>query len=149
MRAVLCACALLTASISASSALAQVSDYAMQPNAAVQILRGNILDGVWRVNGLGDLTLTARPNEVLEGQLAGRPCHGQYRGATFALFCESPDRGPYILSGVATAEPPVATTARRARVAAQPARMSGQIHQSYLSSRGHVEEIATLSATRQ
>jgi hypothetical protein len=148
MRAALCAFALLAASISASTALAQVSDYAMQPNAAVQIQRGNILDGVWRVNGLGDLTLTARANDVLEGQLAGHACHGQYLGAAFALFCESDGRGPYLLSGVATAEPPVATTAR-ARVAAQPARMSGQIHQSYLTSRGHVEEVATLSATRQ
>jgi hypothetical protein len=147
MRAALCALALLTASI-ASTALAQVSDYAVQPNAVLQVQRSNILDGVWRVNGLGDLTLTARPNEVLDGQLAGRACHGQHRGNTFALFCESVDRGPYILSGVATEEPPVATTAR-SRVRARPARLSGQIHQSYLSSRGHVEEIATLSATRQ
>ncbi len=146
MRAALCALALLTTSISASAALAQ--DYALQPNAVLQVQRSNILDGVWRVNGLGDLTLTARPNEVLEGQLAGRACHGQYRGNTFALFCESVDRGPYILSGMATEEPPVATTART-RVAARPARLSGQIHQSYLSSRGHVEEIATLSASRQ
>jgi hypothetical protein len=148
MRAALSALALLSASISVSAALAQTGGYAIQPNAVLQIQRSNILDGVWRVNGLGDLTLTTRPNDVLEGQLAGRACHGQYRGATFALFCESVDRGPYIISGIATEEPPVATTAR-ARIVAQPARMSGQIHQSYLSSRGHVEEIATLSATRQ
>lgn len=146
MRAALCALALLTASMSASAALAQ--DYALQPNAVLQVQRSNILDGIWRVNGLGDLTLTARPNEVLEGEFAGRACHGQYRGNTFALFCESVDRGPYILSGMATEEPPVATTART-RVAARPARLSGQIHQSYLSSRGHVEEIATLSASHQ
>ena len=37
----------------------------------------------------------------------------------------------------------------RSRVAAQPARIDGQIHISYLSSRGHVEEIATLVGTRQ
>lgn len=148
MRAALCAFALLTASISSSAALAQVSDYALQPNAVLQIQRSALLDGVWRVNGLGDLTLTTRPNEVLEGQLAGRACHGQYRGNTFALLCESVDRGPYLLTGVAVEEPPVATTAR-ARIVAQPARINGQIHQSYLSSRGHVEEIATLTGTRQ
>lgn len=148
MRAALSALALLTASITASAALAQTGGYAIQPNAVLQIQRANILDGVWRVNGLGDLTLTARPNEVLEGQLAGRACHGQYRGNSFALLCESADRGPYLLSGLATEAPPVATTAR-SRVAAQPARINGQIHQSYLSSRGHVEEIATLTATRQ
>lgn len=146
MRAALSALAFLMASIPAAGA--QNTGYAVQPNAVLQIQRANILDGVWRVNGLGDLTLTARPNEVLEGQLAGRACHGQYRGNTFALLCESVDRGPYLLSGIATAEPPVATTAR-SRVAAQPARLNGQIHQSYLSSRGHVEEIATLTATRQ
>ena len=148
MRAALYALALLTASISASAVLAQTTGYAVQPNAVLQVQRSNILDGVWRVNGLGDLTITTRPNEVLEGQLAGRACHGQYRANTFALFCESVDRGPYIISGIASEEPPVATTAR-ARIVAQPARMNGEIHQSYLSSRGHVEEIATLSATRQ
>lgn len=143
MRVALCALA-LTAMMSTASA--QV--FQAQPNAVLQMQRGNILDGVWRVNGLGDLSLTTRPNEVLEGQLARRACHGQYRGNTFALFCESADRGPYLITGVATEEPPVATTAR-ARIVAQPARIGGQIHQSYLSSRGHVEEIATLSATRQ
>jgi hypothetical protein len=147
MRAALYALALLTASISASSAPAQVSGYAIQPNAVLQVQRSNLLDGVWRVNGLGELTLTTRPNEVLEGQLAGRACHGQYRRNTFALFCESDDRGPNLISGVAAEEPPVATRSR-ARVVAQPARLSGQIHQSYLSARGHVEEIAMLSATR-
>lgn len=143
MRLVLCAIVL---SLLTTAATAQV--YQAQPNAVLQIQRQNILDGVWRVNGLGDLTLTARPDDVLEGQLAGRACHGQYRGATFALFCASADRGPYILTGVATESPPVATTAR-SRVFAQPARMQGQILQSYLSSRGHAEEIATLTATRQ
>jgi hypothetical protein len=147
MRAALCALAVLSIATTASGALAQVGGYAIQPGAVIQIQRTNILDGVWRVNGLGDLTLTTRQNDVLEGQLAGRACHGQYRGATFALFCESDDRGPYLITGVATEEPPVASRAR-ARIVAQPARMSGQIHQSYLSSRGHVEEIATLSATR-
>jgi hypothetical protein len=146
MRAALFALALL--SVPLSTARAQTNGYANQPNAVLQIQRGNLLDGVWRVGGLGDLTLTTRPNEVLEGQLDGRTCHGQYRGASFALFCESADRGPYLISGVASEEPPVATTAR-ARIAAQPARLRGQIHQSYLSSRGHTEEVATLSATRQ
>ncbi|MGD9981532.1 MAG: hypothetical protein AB7H66_10160 [Hyphomonadaceae bacterium] len=147
MRATLCALALLTASISASSALAQSGSYAVQPG-VLQIQRGHILDGVWRVNGLGDLTITTRPNEVLEGQLAGRACHGQYLGNTFALLCESAERGPYLLTGVAIEEPPVATRAR-ARMVAQPARMEGQIHISYLSRRGYVEEIATLSGVRQ
>ena len=145
MRAALCAIALL--SISASAALAQ-TEFRAQPSAVLQVQQENILDGVWRVNGLGDLTITTRPNEVLEGQLAGRASHGQYRGNAFALFCESADRGPYLLSGMASRAPPVATTAR-SRVAAQPARIDGQIHISYLSSRGHVEEIATLVGTRQ
>jgi len=143
MRLALCALALAALT---TTAAAQV--YRAQPNAVLQIQRQNLLDGVWRVNGLGDLTLTTRPDEILEGQLAGRACLGQYRGNTFALFCSSADRGPYLLTGVATEAPPVATTAR-ARIVAQPARMQGQILQSYMSSRGHAEEIAALSATRQ
>lgn len=143
MRLVLCALAL-----AALTSVAMAQDYQAQPNLVVQLQRQNILDGVWRVNGLGDLTLSTRPDEALEGQLAGRACHGQYRGNTFALFCESADRGPYLLTGVATGTPPVATTAR-SRVVARPAQMQGQILQSYMSSRGHTEEIATLSATRQ
>jgi hypothetical protein len=148
MRSTLSAFALVIALVSASAALAQVGGAAIQPNAVLQVQRTQLLDGVWRVNGLGDLVITTRPNETLEGQLAGRACHGQYRGNTFALLCESPDRGPYLLSGVASEDPPVATRAR-SRVFAQPARISGQIHQSYLTSRGHVEEIAVLSGVRQ
>jgi hypothetical protein len=143
MRFILCALAL-----AGITATASAQTYQVQPNAMLQIQRVSILDGVWNVGGLGQLTLTARPEGVLDGQLAGKPCHGQYSGNAFALFCMSDDRGPYLISGAAFEQPPVATTAR-ARIVAQPARMAGQIHQSYLSSRGHVEEIATLSATRQ
>ncbi len=148
MRAALCALALLAASIPASAALAQVTDFRAAPNVVMQIQRGHILDGVWRVGGLGDLTLTTRPGEVLEGQLDGRPCRGQYRANTFALLCESDGRGPYLIGGSAHEEPPVATTAR-ARIVAQPARMSGQIHLSHLNNDGYVQEVAQLSATRQ
>ena len=126
MRAALCAFALLTASISGSAALAQTGGYAVQPNAVLQVQRGNILDGVWRVGALGDLTLTTRPDGLLEGQLDGRPCHGQYLGNAFSLFCVAEGRGPYLISGQASEQPPVATTARRARIVAQPARMSGR-----------------------
>lgn len=148
MRAALCAFAVFIASISTSAALAQVGQSATRPDTVLRVQGQSILDGVWRVNGLGDLSVTTRPNDVLEGRLAGRACHGQYRGDAFALLCESVGRGPYIITGVATEEPPVAATAR-ARVAARPARMNGEIHQSYLSSRGHVEQVATLSAMRQ
>ena len=143
MRIALCALALVAL---ASAASAQV--YQVQPNAVLQVQRVNILDGVWRVGGLGDLSLTTRPNEVLEGSLAGQPCHGQYQGNAFSIFCMSQDRGPYLISGQAREVPPVATTAR-SRIAAQPARMEGQILQSYLTARGHTEEVAQLSATRQ
>lgn len=148
MRAALSLLALLIASIPASAALAQVEGYAIQPGAVVQVQRAHILDGVWRVNGLGDLTLTTGPNETLEGQLDGRACHGQFRDATFALFCESADRGPYLITGLAHETPPEATTAR-ARIIGQSARMAGQIHISHLDRRGYVEEIASLSAVRQ
>lgn len=143
MRVALCALALMALATSAS---AQV--FEANPNAVLQIQRVNILDGVWRVGALGDLTLTTRPNEVLEGSLAGQPCHGQYRGNAFAVFCMGPDRGPYLISGQAVETPPVATTAR-ARIVAQPARMTGQIHQTYLTARGHTEEVVQLNATRQ
>ncbi len=132
--------------LTASAATAQTN--ATVPNVVAGIERTPILDGVWRIGALGDLTLTTRPGEVLEGSLAGRPCHGQYRGNAFAIFCESADRGPYLISGQASETPRVATTAR-SRIFGQPARMSGQIHQSYLSARGHTEEIVALSATRQ
>ncbi|MGQ0533905.1 MAG: hypothetical protein ACT4OF_14630 [Caulobacteraceae bacterium] len=148
MRTALCAVALFAASISASAALAQVNDFQTAPGALLQIQRDHILDGVWRTGALGDLRLTTRPNEVLEGELDGRACHGQYRGNAFAILCPSEGRGPYLLSGMAVEQPPVATT-RRARIVAQPARMAGQIHQSYLSADGHTEEITQLSATRQ
>ncbi|MBL8545374.1 MAG: hypothetical protein JNL81_02865 [Hyphomonadaceae bacterium] len=121
---------------------------AIPPNVIAGLERAPILDGVWRVNGLGDLTLATRPNEVLEGSLNGRACGGQYRGNAFSVFCEGADRGPYLISGQASLAPRENSTAR-SRVFAQPARMSGQIHQSYLTARGHTEEIAALSATRQ
>lgn len=148
MRVALCALAVLAASFSATAALAQVSGFAAQPNTVLHIQRTHVLDGVWRVGALGDLTLTTRPGELLEGRLRGRPCHGQYRGNTFALLCESNERGPYLISGSAREEPPVATTAR-ARLVARRARMWGQIHQSHLSNDGYLQEIAPLSATRQ
>jgi hypothetical protein len=141
MRFMLCALALAAISASASA-----QGYQAQP--VLQIQRTNILDGVWSVGGLGQLTLTAQPEGVLAGELAGRPCHGQYSGNAFSLFCLSNDRGPYLLSGAAFEEPPVATRAR-ARIVAQPARMGGQIHQTYLTARGHTEQIATLNGTRQ
>jgi hypothetical protein len=149
MRAAICALAFLVPAISASAALAQVGDVRAPPSAVVQIQGAHILDGVWRT-GVGDITLTTQPNEILEGSLEGRPCHGQYRGNAFSVLCVNDGRGPYILSGAAREEPPVATTARRrARIAAQPARMEGQIHLSYLGSNGHPEEITRLDGTRQ
>jgi|SRR5690606_23650339 len=147
MRAVFSACALIAASIIPLTASAQ-NNLAIQPNAGLQMQRANILDGVWSVNGLGELTLAARADGVLEGSLDGRACHGQYLENSFALLCPSASRGPYLLSGMAQAAPPVATT-RRSRLAAQPATIEGQIHQTYLSSRGHTEEIATLRGARQ
>ena len=44
--------------------------------------------------------------------------------------------------------PPVAATAR-ARVAAQPAEMRGQIYQASLSGRARLDEVAELRAARQ
>jgi hypothetical protein len=149
MRAAICALAILAPAISASGALAQVTDFRAPPSAVMQIQGAHILDGVWRT-GVGDITLTTRPDEILEGSLEGRPCHGQYRGNAFSILCVHDGRGPYIISGAAREEPPVATTARRrSRVAAQPARMEGQIHLSYLASNGHTEEITRLDGTRQ
>lgn len=147
MRFILCALAL-----AGITAAASAQTYQVQPNAVLQIQRANILDGVWNVGGLGQLTLATRPDGVLEGQLAGKPCHGQHQGNAFSLFCMSDDRGPYLISGAAFEEPPVATTARRrvgAGIVAQPARMGGQIHQTYLTARGHTEEVAQLNGTRQ
>lgn len=145
MRFILCALAL---GAMASSALAQT--YQAQPNAVLQIQRANILDGVWTVGGLGQLTLTTQPDGLLAGLLDGKACHGQYQGNAFSLFCPAEGRGPYLLSGAAFVEPPVATTARRrAGIVASPARMGGQIHQTYLTARGHTEEIAQLNGTRQ
>jgi hypothetical protein len=146
MRVALCALALAT--VFSSAALAQVTDFRAQPGAVLQIQREHILDGVWRTGALGDLTLTTRPDGILEGELDGRPCHGQYLGNAFAVFCVAEGRGPYLISGQAAEQPPVATQ-RRARVLAQPARMEGQIHQSYLTAHGHTEEITRLIATRQ
>lgn len=148
MRAALCATALLAALISSSAALAQIGDFRAQPNAVLQVQHANLLDGVWRVNGLGDLTITTRPEGVLEGSLSGRACHGQYQGNTFAILCEGEGRGPFLISGVATEAPPVATTAR-SRVAAQPAQMTGQVHQAQLTNRGYVQQVGQLSGTRQ
>lgn len=131
----------------APAATAQTN--AVAPNAPiVGIERTPLLDGVWRVNGLGDLTLATRPNDALTGTLDGRPCHGQYEGNAFSIFCESPGRGPYLISGQAARTVRENSTAR-SHVFAQPARMTGQIHQSYLSSHGHTEQVATLNATRQ
>lgn len=148
MRAALIACALFSAAIIPLSASAQSGDLAIQPNAVLQVQRANILDGVWSVNGLGQLSLTTRPDGLLEGSLDGRACHGQYLENSFSLFCPSAGRGPYLISGQARLTPPVATT-RRSRFVAQPAAIEGQIHQSYLTSRGHTEEIATLRGSRQ
>ena len=131
--------------LAASPTAAQTN--AMTPNAVAGIERSPILDGVWRVNGLGDLTLATRPNETLEGSLNGRACHGQYRGNAFSVFCESADRGPYLISGQASLAPRENTA--RSRAFAQSARMTGQIHQTYLTARGHTEEIVALTATRQ
>ncbi|QGZ93215.1 hypothetical protein [Terricaulis silvestris] len=143
MRFILCALAL-----AGITATASAQTYQVQPNAVLQVQRANILDGVWNVGGLGQLSLTTRPEGALEGQLAGKACHGQYQGNAFSLLCMSDDRGPYLISGAAFEEPPVATTAR-ARIVAQPARMGGQIHQTYLTARGHTEEVAQLNGTRQ
>lgn len=130
----------------ASAAVAQTNVIA--PNATVAGLeRAPLLDGVWRVNGLGDLTLATQPSGALTGSLDGRPCHGQFSGNAFSLFCESVGRGPYLLSGQvfpATRE----NSSARSRIFAQPARMTGQIHQSYLSAHGHTEQVATLNGTR-
>jgi hypothetical protein len=146
MRFILCALALAAVFASASA-----QTYQAQPNAVLQIQRANILDGVWNVGALGQLILTTRPEGVLEGQLAGKSCHGQFQGNAFSLFCMSDDRGPYLISGAAFEEPPVATTARRrvGGIVASPARMGGQIHQTYLTARGHTEEVAQLNGTRQ
>lgn len=116
MRAALCALALLTVSISASAALAQASDYAIQPNAVLQVQRSNILDGVWRVNGLGDLTLNARPNEVLDGQLAGHHGASPRCRATGALERPDPSKlfeQPWLCGGNRNAfrHPPIIRTA--------------------------------------
>ncbi|MGD9966297.1 MAG: hypothetical protein AB7T59_07240 [Hyphomonadaceae bacterium] len=145
MRVALCALAL--AALSSSAALAQATDFRAQSGAVLQIQREPILDGVWRT-GVGDLALTTRQNGILEGELDGRPCHGQHQANVFAIFCVAEGRGPFLFSGVAIEQPPVATQ-RRARIVAQPARMEGQIHQSYLSAGGHTEEIGRLVATRQ
>lgn len=148
MRAILSACALVVASMVPLSASAQNGNVAVQPNAVLQVQRVNVLDGVWAVNGLGELTLATRADGVLEGSLDGRACHGQYLEAAFSVLCPSISRGPYLISGQARLAPPVATT-RRSRLAAQPAVIEGQIHQTYLTSRGHTEEIAVLRGSRQ
>lgn len=145
MRTILCALAL-----GAMTASAAAQTYQVNPDAMLQIQPVNILEGVWTVGGLGQLTLTPRADGVLDGQLEGKACHGQYQGNAFSLFCPSDGRGPYLISGAAFEEPPVATTARRrSGVFASPARMGGQIHQTYLTARGHTEEVAALNGTRQ
>lgn len=145
MRAALAAIALAGLCATTAAAQAPSQDFRAQ---ALELHSSNILDGVWRINGLGDLVLTTRPDEVLEGQLAGRACHGQFRGATFALLCTSNDRGPYLITGAARETPRVATTART-RIVAQAAQMSGYIHQSDLGRRGYVQELAALTGVRQ
>ena len=71
----------------------------------------------WAASATEDAT---EADGVLEGSLDGRACHGQYQENSFALFCPSAGRGPYLISGMARLAPPVATT-RRSRVAVQPA----------------------------
>lgn len=146
MRMAISACVVVCA-LAAAPAVAQV-DELQQRSAVLLAARGHILDGVWHVGGFGRLTLTTRDGGSLEGELDGRPCHGQYLNASFSVFCESDRRGPVLLTGWAVETPPVATTAR-ARVAASPARMLGQIHQAYLDGRGHAEELGEFTATRQ
>lgn len=134
---------------SSALAAAQTNTYQAAPNAALQILRPNLLNGIWRVGGgVGDVAITTRPDGVLEGSLAGKPCHGQYLENAFSLLCPSDGRGPYLISGQVVELPPTNTRAR-AGILGGGARMTGQIHQSYLSSRGHTEEIAAFTANRQ
>lgn len=146
MRAALIVLALLA--VSAPGAMAQNAGPAVQPRGVLQLQQTNILDGVWNVNGLSPLTLTTREGGLLEGELEGRSCHGQYQGRSFTLLCPSDVRGPLVLVGRAYETPPVATTAR-ARVIAQPAGMTGQIFQGRLDTRAHLDEIAQLRGTRQ
>lgn len=148
MRAALSACALILASIVPFAASAQSGNVAIQPNAVLQVQQTNLLDGVWSVNGLGALTLTTRADGLLEGSLDGRACHGQYLENAFSIFCPSVGRGPYLISGAARPTPPVATARRRSELVSRPAIMEGQIHQSYMTARGHTEQIATLHGTR-
>jgi hypothetical protein len=146
MRAAALAFVLLLSS--SAVAVAQTNTYQAAPNATPQILQPNLLNGVWRIGSLGDVTITARPDGVLEGVMAGRACHGQYLDNAFSLLCPSEGRGPFLISGQVAAVAPTNTTAR-ARILGGGARMTGQIHQSYLTSRGHTEEIGTFTANRQ
>lgn len=139
----LAACAAL-----GSTAMAQTSDFRVAPNAILRAQQSHMLDGAWSVGGLGPLALTTRDAGVLEGELEGRPCHGQYQGNAFTLLCQADGRGPVVLVGWAYEAPPVAATAR-ARVAAQPAEMRGQIYQASLSGRARLDEVAELRAARQ
>lgn len=129
-------------------AAAQTNAYQAAPNATLQVLRPHLLNGTWRVGSLGDIAITTRPDGVLEGTLAGRACHGQYLENAFSLFCPSERRGPFLISGQVAETPPVNTTAR-ARILGGGARMVGQIHQSYLTNRGHTEELGEFTANRQ
>jgi len=130
------------------TAAAQTNAYQSAPNAALLLDRPHLLNGTWRIGGMGDVTIATRPNGVLEGALGDRACLGQYLENAFSLWCPSDRRGPFLISGQVAETLPVNTTAR-VRILGGGARMTGQIHQSYLTSRGHTEEIGEFTANRQ
>ena len=123
MRTTFCTIAVLAAAIPAA-ALAQVADLNTQSRVvAQQTQQAHILNGVWNIGWLGELTLTTQPDGVIVGQLGARPCQGQYRDNSFSILCVHERRGPLLITGEAREEPPVNTRAR-ALVLARPARMS-------------------------
>lgn len=126
-----------------------------QPPLTAQLGNAHILDGTWRVSPLGgQLTLTTRPNNALEGTyVAGMPCLGRYDGPSFIVLCSRADIGTFVFLGKASERPPVATQ-RRAGIAIRPAEIRGTFFQPVLDDPNdanhlpHLDEGESFTANR-
>jgi len=134
-----------TAALALIAALALAPAATAQNNAAIRaeppltatpLAASNILDGTWRVTAPGgQLTLTTRPNNGLEGTyVAGMACLGRYDGPSFILLCSRADIGTFVFLGKARETPPVATQrGRRTSIAIRPAAITGTFFEPVLS----------------
>lgn len=116
-----------------------------------QLTTEPLLNGTWSMvqGASGQLTVTTRPDGVLEGTYVIAPCHGSYSGNAFILFCYRREIGTFVFTGTARETPPVNTRrSRRAGLIYRPAEITGQYYDPTVGTTAGLGNAHTFRATR-